>query len=219
MEGNTVGEGVKHQELKVHPDHLFKIHANPNNFESSMDGLWVRGDTFNCFMEIMSQSMGWGYNNRPPTHKQPAGKVQVWIANSHLLNSDTSDNPSHGMNRGVSGKFPATRFVSVLQGLTSESMKKKHEAAMAEMHELALSVTDAILTINPVSLHWTYAIVNFQNCVITLDDPCRMPATIFGIKEHLGAVDILQLLNHQDSQRRDFETICIQGASNTHASG
>jgi len=31
--------------------------------------------------------------------------------------------------------------------------------------------------------------------VITLDDPCGMPATIVGIKEHLGAVNILQQLN------------------------
>jgi len=122
-------------------------------------------------MEMMSQSMGWGYNNIPPTHKQPAGKRQVLIANSHLLNSDTWDNPCHGINRGVSGKFAATKIISVLQGPASEGMKKKQEKAMAKMRASALSVTDAILTINPASLHWTYAIVDFQSCVITWNDP------------------------------------------------
>jgi len=191
----TVGEGVKHQELEVHPDHFFKIHADPDNFESLMDGLWVGGDTLNCFMEIMSQRIEWGYNNMPHTHKQPAGKRQVWIANSHLLNSNTWDNPIDGKNCGVCGKFSNTKFVSVLQGPPSESMRQKQEEAKAEMRESALSVTDAILTINPTSLHWTYAIVNFQNCVITLDDPCGIPASILGIKKHLGTVRILQRLN------------------------
>ena len=63
---------------------------------------------------------------------------------------------------------------------------------MAEMRELALSVTDVILTINPDSRHWSYTIVNFQNCLITLDDPLGMPATILGIKQRLGIVHILQ---------------------------
>jgi len=60
------------------------------------------------------------------------------------------------------------------------------------MRELALSVTNAILTINPDSWHWSYTIVNFQNCLITLDDPLGMPATILGIKQRLGIVHILQ---------------------------
>ena len=62
------------------------------------------------------------------------------------------------MNRDVSGKLVATQFKSVHQDLSgpSESMKKKQKEAMAEMRELALLVTDAILTINLASLHWTY---------------------------------------------------------------
>jgi len=63
---------------------------------------------------------------------------------------------------------------------------------MAEMRELALSVTDVILTINPDSRHWSYTIVNFQNCLITLDDPLGMPTTIVGIKQRLDTVRILK---------------------------
>jgi hypothetical protein len=33
------GEGVEGQELEVHPDDLFKIHADPDDFERSiLDG-------------------------------------------------------------------------------------------------------------------------------------------------------------------------------------
>jgi hypothetical protein len=121
------GEGVEGRELEVHPDHLFKIHTDPDDFESLKDGSWMGGDTFNCFMEIMSQSMGWGYNKMPPAHKQIAGKRQLWIANSHLLNTEDWNNPFHGMNRGVSGKLVATQFKSVHQHISgpSESTEKE----------------------------------------------------------------------------------------------
>jgi len=52
------GEGVEGRELEVHPDHLFKIYADPDYFESLKNRFWMGGDTLNCFMEIVSQSMG-----------------------------------------------------------------------------------------------------------------------------------------------------------------
>ena len=48
------------------------------------------------------------------------------------------------------------------------------------------------LTINPDSQHWSYAIVNFQNCLITLDIPLGMPASTLGIQQRLGIVKILK---------------------------
>ena len=81
---STCGNGVEGRQLEVHPDHLFKIHEIPDDFECLKDGFWMGGDTFNCFMGIMSQSMGWGYNIMPPAQKQISGKRQLWIANSFL---------------------------------------------------------------------------------------------------------------------------------------
>ena len=57
---STFGEGVNDRDLEVHPDHLFKIHASRDDFENLKDGSWVEGVILNCFMEIMSQNMGWG---------------------------------------------------------------------------------------------------------------------------------------------------------------
>jgi len=89
------------------------------------------------------------------------------------------------MNRDVSSKLVATQFKSVHQDLSGpfREHEKKQKEALAEMRELALSVTDAFLTINPDSRHWSYAVVNFQNCLVTLDDLLGMPAIIFGIKQ------------------------------------
>jgi len=155
---STCGNGVEGRQLEVHPDHLFKIHEIPDDFECLKDGFWMGGDTFNCFMGIMSQSMGWGYNIMPPAQKQISGKRQLWIANSFLLNKDDYDDPLHGMNRGVSGKVVAAQFTSVHKDLAeaSASTNPKHKEAMAEIRDRALSVTDAILTINPASQHWSY---------------------------------------------------------------
>jgi len=130
----------------------------------------------------------------PPAPKQISGKHEVWIANSCLLNTKGWNDPFHGMNRGVSGKLVATQFKSVHKDLSgpSESTEKKQKEAMAEMCELALSMTDAILIINPDSRHWSYAIVNFQDFLTTLDDPLGMPETMLGIKQRLGIVRILK---------------------------
>ena len=191
---STCGDGVESQKLEVRQDHLFKIHGIPDDFECLKDTFWMGGDTFNSFMEIMCQNMGWGYNKMPPAQKQISGKRQLWIANSFLLNQDDYDDPLRGMNRGVSGKVVAAQFTSVHKDLAeaSASTNPKHKEAMAEIRDRALSVTDAILTINPASQHWSYAIVDFQNCLITLDDPFGMPASIHGIKQRLGIVRILK---------------------------
>ena len=85
---STCGDGVESQKLEVRQDHLFKIHGIPDDFECLKDTFWMGGDTFNCFMEIMCQNMGWGYNKMPPAQKQISGKRQLWIANSFLLNQD-----------------------------------------------------------------------------------------------------------------------------------
>jgi len=37
-----------------------EIHASRDDFENLKDGSWVEGVILNCFMEIMSQNMGWG---------------------------------------------------------------------------------------------------------------------------------------------------------------
>jgi len=42
---STFGEGVEGRGLEVHPDHLSKIHADPDDFESLKDRFWMGGDT------------------------------------------------------------------------------------------------------------------------------------------------------------------------------
>jgi len=97
----------------------------------------------------------------PPAHKELSGKRQVWIANSHLLNSNDVNNPFQWMNRGVSGKLSAKEINSVLQGPASESMKKKQEQVMAEMREMALLVCCFVL----LTRYWGIVTVPGFPCV------------------------------------------------------
>ena len=192
----TCDSSVETTKLEVNPCHLGKIHGEADDFESLQNGCWMGGEVFNCFMGLMCRSMGWGYSAMPPTRTKIAGKRQVWVATSHLLLAQEFDDPSNGLNRGVSGMFKPNKLTPVSQESTeaSKTLEQTRTEAVAEMREAALSVTDAIITVNDISLHWTWASVSFENCLITLDDPCGAPQDLYEIKKRPGIVCTLRKL-------------------------
>lgn len=198
-EVETRCESVPRRSLNVLATHLNKIHGPPCDFESLNNSLWMGDDVLNSFLEIMARSMGWGHGEMPPTAKPATGKRKVWIANSLHMNLESDEqaiNPSFRMNVGVSGQYLDKHF-KARQGDSGnpDTHKTQKDQAKIRMRELALSVTDAIFTINPKKQHWTYAIVDFRICIITLDDPLGLPSSVDELKLETGVVRTLTRLH------------------------